>query len=251
MITLTPPMRNIKGWMWPNKLESIDELIQIITRRGQFYGQDISGPACNYDPAYSCDHSLYEALGLKGHNGLDIPVNHGEPIIASHDGMVLEVGDFESAGLGVVLWNKENNFKTIYWHFKENHVKVGDVVKREEVIGLGDNTGLSSGDHLHYGLKETDNKGKTINWGNGFKGAIDPLPYLVWFDEDMTLTEGLLDKLYLSIFHRHVDDEGRDYWKDKTLDQFLDGVLASEEMKFYDPLFKAGKGIEKWANNND
>ena len=56
--------------------------------------------------------------------------------------------------------------------------KVGDRVKVGDLIGWADNTGVSTGDHLHYEVKPVDELGNNVLRGNGFFGAIDPLPYL-------------------------------------------------------------------------
>lgn len=123
--------------------------------------------------------SLYAGLGLFGHNGYDISTIGGDPIIASHDGVVQWAGADSSGGIGVVLWNKENTYKTIYWHNSSNTVKTGDKIKQGELLAFSDSTGLSTGTHLHFGLKITDAYGSTINNSNGYRGAIDPTPHLI------------------------------------------------------------------------
>ena len=122
---------------------------------------------------------------MLGHNGLDIIILRGADIISAHDGVVLEREDSLSAGYGLTIWNKQGKYKTYYWHNLRNLVKVGDKIKRGQVIAHGDSTGWSTGDHLHFGYKETDDKGVTLNWGNGYKGAIDPLPFIDIPKKDM------------------------------------------------------------------
>jgi hypothetical protein len=80
-----------------------------------------------------------------------------------------------NAGLGVELTDGQH--KTIYWHLDKTMVDLKQSVKAGEVIGLGGTTGFSTGPHLHFGLKEVDSKGVTVNHNNGFLGAIDPSPY--------------------------------------------------------------------------
>ena len=47
-----------------------------------------------------------------------------------------------------------------------------------ELIGQADNTGIyTTGDHLHFQIKECDRDGNTHNRGNGYNGAFDPSPY--------------------------------------------------------------------------
>ena len=53
----------------------------------------------------------------------------------------------------------------------------GQEVKCGDLLGLGDSTGLSTGDHLHFGLKPCNKDGVSSNEGNGYFGAIDPIPF--------------------------------------------------------------------------
>lgn len=161
--------------------------------------------------------AYYRANGINilGHNGLDLQAYHGQPVFASHDGTAYYETD-DSAGHGVVVVTDqaydykdgETFFKTIYWHFadpvKEPRYNsliyvhgpnsgVGTPVKRGDQIGWADSTGLSSGDHLHFGLKPvtlgvppTSGDAPDVGIGawvnlegnNGYGGAIDPSAYL-------------------------------------------------------------------------
>jgi hypothetical protein len=118
--------------------------------------------------------SLYQKYGLAGHNGIDIPCANGTPIFASHDGIVTKLSTKETHGLGVTITSDDGTFKTLYWHLKEIKATVGQKVRAFDLIGLGDSTGKSTGNHLHFGLYPTD---EPLN--NGYAGAVDPLPYIV------------------------------------------------------------------------
>lgn len=152
--------------------------------------------------------ATYARFGIKGHNGNDLYAVHGQPIYAAHDGYAFyEVDDDQ--GHGVVLITdrpytykgQQAYFKTIYWHMcdsaKEPHYKSpvedtplgskGYKVYKGDLIGFADNTGYSTGDHLHFGLKplapssarSDDGAGNftNIEQSNGYAGAIDPAPY--------------------------------------------------------------------------
>lgn len=145
-------------------------------------------------------YSKPEFGGMKGHNGVDFRASHGTPVYATHDGLASFQID-SGGGHGVVIltndkFDFENNqvyFKTIYWHLcdglKEPQYqspiadKTGMVsVKTGDLIGYADNTGGSTGDHLHFGLKPVapgEFPGVWSNWAqnNGYLGAIDPMPY--------------------------------------------------------------------------
>lgn len=123
---------------------------------------------------------FYTALGLAGHNGEDYRLYIGTPIKACHDGIVTWSGEDRDGGISVTLCNKKKGlgYKTIYYHLSKTLVKIGDKIKAGDEIGKGGNTGkYTTGPHLHLGLKWIRD-GKTINYSNGYKGAIDPALYM-------------------------------------------------------------------------
>lgn len=156
----------------------------------------------------------YLNLGLSGHNGLDLQAGHGEPIYAAHDGRAFYEFD-SNQGEGVVLitdqpfdykdgqayfksimWHmadpiKEPSYASPVWKFDQQNPGKGMPVKAGDLIGYADNTGLSTGDHCHFGLKPiwpgagvnmdaTDfgiGDFHNLEANNGYFGAIDPTPY--------------------------------------------------------------------------
>lgn len=120
-----------------------------------------------------------ERFGLSGgHPGIDYGCNNGTPIYASNDGEVLTASFDNINGNFIQVWNKEQNFKTVYGHLSVMKVKQGDVVVAGQLIGLSGNTGDGTGPHLHFGLKPTTTGGNGLNNNNGTNGAIDPAPYI-------------------------------------------------------------------------
>jgi murein DD-endopeptidase MepM/ murein hydrolase activator NlpD len=93
----------------------------------------------------------------KPHNGLDIGIPVGTPVMAADDGVVLAVDNNDRN-----KWNKyqygkyillrhNNNLATLYAHLSQQLVEKGMVVKRGEIIGYSDTTGYATGPHLHFG----------------------------------------------------------------------------------------------------
>lgn len=94
------------------------------------------------------------------HNGLDIKVNIGDTIVAAFDGKV-RIVKTERRGYGkYVVVRHDNGLETIYGHLSKQIVEENQLVKAGEVIGLGGNTGRSTGSHLHF---ETRFLGIAIN----------------------------------------------------------------------------------------
>lgn len=94
-------------------------------------------------------HQINQYWGWK-HTGLDIEGDYTDPIYASEDGVVTTAG-WNSGGYGMqIVIDHPNGFRTRYAHASKMFVKVGDKVKRGEVIAMVGTTGRSTGTHLHY-----------------------------------------------------------------------------------------------------
>lgn len=94
------------------------------------------------------------------HNGLDIKVYIGDTIRAAFDGKV-RIVKYEARGYGkYVVIRHDNGLETIYGHLSAQLVDPDQYVKAGEPIGLGGNTGRSTGSHLHF---ETRILGQVIN----------------------------------------------------------------------------------------
>ena len=94
------------------------------------------------------------------HNGLDLKVNIGDTIVAAFDGKV-RIVKYERRGHGkYVVIRHDNGLETVYGHLSKQLVEENQLVKAGEVIGLGGNTGRSTGSHLHF---ETRFLGIAIN----------------------------------------------------------------------------------------
>jgi len=89
------------------------------------------------------------------HNGIDIASHRDTPIVAAAAGVISYEG-FDS-GLGkVVKINHGYGIQTMYGHLSKTAVKIGQRVKRGDVIAFVGNTGLSTGPHLHYEVIDHD-----------------------------------------------------------------------------------------------
>ena len=84
------------------------------------------------------------------HKGLDIKVYIGDTIRAAFSGKV-RVVKYEGGGYGKYIVIRHNNgLETIYGHLSKQLVAEDQTVKAGEPIGLGGNTGRSTGSHLHF-----------------------------------------------------------------------------------------------------
>jgi murein DD-endopeptidase MepM/ murein hydrolase activator NlpD len=93
------------------------------------------------------------------HTGLDLHGETGDPVRATADGTVVAAG--WSGGYGrVVDIDHHNGLTTRYAHLSSIDVRVGQSVKRGQIVGKVGSTGRSTGPHLHY---ETRLKGEAVD----------------------------------------------------------------------------------------
>ena len=93
------------------------------------------------------------------HSGLDISTTQGNPVRATADGIVSFSGWNGGSGNLVVL-EHGHGFSTFYAHNKMDTVKVGQKVRRGDIISYAGSTGNSTGPHVHY---EIWKEGKPVN----------------------------------------------------------------------------------------
>lgn len=96
----------------------------------------------------------------RAHMGIDIKVRTGDTIRAAFDGKV-RISRYERRGYGHYLVIRHpNGLETVYGHLSKKLVGENDIVHAGDPIGLGGNTGRSTGSHLHF---ETRILGNAIN----------------------------------------------------------------------------------------
>lgn len=91
------------------------------------------------------------------HYGDDIRLRVGDTVRAAFDGIV-RIAKYDRYGYGnYVLIRHYNGLETLYGHLQKRLLKVGDVIKAGEVVGLGGNTGRSTAPHLHFEVRYQGN----------------------------------------------------------------------------------------------
>ncbi len=94
--------------------------------------------------------SNFGARWGRQHKGLDIKVYVGDTIRAAFSGKV-RIVRYEAKGYGkYVVIRHHNGLETIYGHMSQQLVAENQEVRAGEPIGLGGNTGRSTGSHLHF-----------------------------------------------------------------------------------------------------
>lgn len=95
--------------------------------------------------------NVFDKNKIEFHEGIDIVGNLNDPIVATADGKIKEAGWGNLSGWYVVISHK-NGFETHYGHMNKITAKVGQKVKRGDIIGYMGETGKTTGVHLHYAI---------------------------------------------------------------------------------------------------
>lgn len=106
---------------------------------------------------------------VEPHNGLDLaraPLRKGSPVYAVWDGVVITANQDPGSSAGKFIRLNHGAYHTRYLHLDTVVVKVGEIVKEGQLIGTMGMTGQSTGPHLHFEIRNTDDK------------PVDPLPFL-------------------------------------------------------------------------
>lgn len=146
-----------------------DELIKCVPAIMPLNNKDLTRTASGWGWRI---HPIYKIK--KFHEGMDFSAPTGTEIYATGDGVVAAVETSYSGYGKHVKIDHGFGYRSIYGHMSKFNVKVGQHVKRGDVIGYVGSTGTSTAPHLHY---EVMVKGKKVN------------PQFYYFQEDLSPDE--------------------------------------------------------------
>ncbi|HPM04843.1 MAG TPA: M23 family metallopeptidase [Candidatus Cloacimonas sp.] len=106
---------------------------------------------------------------LEFHYGIDIANQPGTAIYATASGTVITT-DYDTGYGKRIIIEHGSGYQTLYAHLYSYQVRVGDNVAKGQIIGLMGNSGISTGPHLHYEVRNAS-------------GKINPTAYLNRIDE--------------------------------------------------------------------
>jgi len=142
--------------------------------------------------------SRYAFRRTRPHRGTDIALDTGDSIRVAFNGVVRVMEPSRNTGGygNLLVVRHPGGLETYYGHLSRFLVKPGEIVKAGEVIGLGGNTGRSTGAHLHF---ETRFKGK----------AFDPERIIDFENGSLRDSVFVLKKHYFSIYSHYgqTDEE--------------------------------------------
>jgi len=169
------------------------------TQKG--WSEDINftdSTGCEYNhPCYGKINSDFGWRRYRMHKGIDIDLEVGDTIYAAFDGIV-RIQKYNYRGFGnYVMIRHYNGVETLYGHLSKSLVKPNESVTAGQAIGLGGNTGRSTGPHLHFEIR--------------YKGqAMDP-NHFIDFNEGKLKSESVcIDR---ETFQYVIDLKKRQYYK--------------------------------------
>jgi septal ring factor EnvC (AmiA/AmiB activator) len=110
----------------------------------------------------------------KFHNGLDFSAPQGTPVYATADGKVTTAGNSGNGYGNHVVIAHGFGYETLYGHMFKIKAKMGQMVKRGQVIGWVGTSGKSTGPHLHY---EVHKSGRFLDPIYFFYNDLSPTEY--------------------------------------------------------------------------
>lgn len=140
------------------ELNSIDAAITTLTTLNiseDYVGGEFGWPAPGYSTITSrFGMRIHPILKIaRGHKGNDIAMPTGAYIVASNDGVVIN-SEYSTTGYGnMIVIDHGGGITTLYGHGSELIAKVGQTVKKGDLIMKAGSTGWSTGPHLHFEVR--------------------------------------------------------------------------------------------------
>jgi murein DD-endopeptidase MepM/ murein hydrolase activator NlpD len=110
--------------------------------------------------------SVYNGVPAGYHLGVDFSTDEGTPVAAAQRGLVTLAEPLPLGGRTVVIDHGAGVFTT-YLHLAAIAVRAGQPVRSGDLIGRVGSTGLSTGPHLHWGLRVHGVLVDPLEWATG------------------------------------------------------------------------------------
>ncbi len=176
------------------------------------------------------NYADYARYGLQGHNGLDFALPSGTPLVAAISGKVIEATE-DPTGYGRYIKLENSTEGALTAHMQSFNVSVGQDVREGDLIGYSDNTGNSSGPHLHFGYYKIPR-----NRQNGYSGYIDPTPYInsspLPMDSKQTDKLVQFDRICIALKKHGITmtDDSNQFLGDDKLVKVIEGLLKDRDI---------------------
>jgi len=122
----------------------------------------------------------------KMHTGMDFTAPTGTEIHATGDGVVIKVKSTRRGYGKHVIISHGYGYSTLYAHMSKFNCRVGQKIKRGDVIGFVGSTGTSTAPHLHYEVEKNNRK---INPANFYSNDLTPEQYELMLEISSTANQ--------------------------------------------------------------
>ena len=145
-------------------------------------GRVVSGFGMRKDPIHGARQM---------HNGIDISVRQGTPVVASAAGRILKRAYNIGYGHHVIISHPASKTETLYAHLSEidDTIQRGREIERGERIGLSGNTGRSVAPHVHFEVRDAN--GRAINPISFMSPSMTPAQYAKLKEDSEQVTRSL------------------------------------------------------------
>lgn len=171
--------RRVYYWISGQPIKSFTNPYEVVEPGPfEFAAYPVQGRQLEVTSPWNAPRTWYPDWTNKKHEGVDLRANTGENVVAVADGTVDYLRLDPGSGYGTVARVKhDDRHVTWYGHLKDYVVSLGQFVKAGQLLGHADNTGDSTGSHLHLTLQDL------IGGLNGYYVAkvVDPTPFLQKF----------------------------------------------------------------------
>ncbi|MGE5677668.1 MAG: murein hydrolase activator EnvC family protein, partial [Pseudomonadota bacterium] len=137
------------------KSKEFEKKIIALQSSSKYIGGKLGWPSPGYYKITSSfgyrNHPILKKKKL--HTGIDIAVPSGTGVLAANAGKVIYSGYNGGYGNTVII-DHGGKISTLYAHNSKLLVKVGDVVEKGKAVSKSGSTGLSTGPHLHFEVRE-------------------------------------------------------------------------------------------------
>jgi len=106
-------------------------------------------------------HPVYKVRRF--HTGIDMPKAMGTPVYATGNGVVVGKGYCSGYGIFIEIVHS-GGFHSLYAHLSKATIGVGDSVAIAQQIGFVGNTGVTTGNHLHYEVRKGKRFLNPVEW---------------------------------------------------------------------------------------
>ena len=140
-----------------NQIDRLNEILFTINENSVYHRKPFAAPTtATRRTSFFGDRRVYAYVGggssTSLHYGIDYGIPTGSEVSACGAGRVVMAESRISSGLSVVIEHMPGLY-SLYYHLDSMNVKVGDMVKSGDKVGLSGSTGLATGPHLHWEVR--------------------------------------------------------------------------------------------------